>query len=76
MLSVVSCCSLLVGPQAGPRSPTVEVWVEFAAGLATQVTMTSLPSAKAQSAYLLILLFIISPAPLLPSGHKGICAYA
>lgn len=76
MLSVASCCSLLVGPQAGPASPPAEVWVESAAGLSTQVAVTSLPSAKAQSAYLLLLLFIISPVLLLPSGHKGICAYA
>lgn len=76
VLSVASHCSLLVGLQAGPASPTAEVWVESAAGLGTQVDVTSLPSAKAQSAYLLLLLFIVSPALLLPSGHKGICAYA
>lgn len=76
VLSVASCCSLLIGPQAGPPSPRAEVWVESAKGLGTQVTMTSLPSAKAQSAYLLILLFIVSPALLLPSRHKGICADA
>lgn len=76
MLSVASQGSLLVGPQAGPASPTAEVCVESAAGLSTQVAMTPLPSAKAQSAYLVLLLFIVSPALLLPSGHKGICAYA
>lgn len=46
-------------PHAGPPSPRPE--------LGTQVTVTPLPSAKAQSAYLPTLLLITSPAPLLPS---------
>lgn len=54
-------------PHAGPPSPRPEVWVESAPELGTQVTVTPLASAKAQSAYLITLLFIVSPAPLLPS---------
>lgn len=61
VLSIVPTSQLRADqpPHAGPPSPRPE--------LGTQITVTPLPSAKAQSAYLPMLLFIISPAPLLPS---------
>lgn len=67
-------CSLLTRPQAGPPSPIAEVWVESAAGLGTQVTMTSLPSAKAQSAYLLTLYHFSCPASSIwAQGYLRLC---